>query len=496
MRTPLLFSIPGLALCSSIGFGQLNETKLTAIDGSMSQDFGAGVSTSGDYALVGAHHNGATPGSAYIFHYNGVDWVDEAKLTAKDGEAFDYFGYGVSISGDYALVGAFFDVVNGLRSGSAYVFHHDGSMWAEEAKLTASDGEEFDYFGYSVSLSGEYAIVGAFNSNDNGMGSGSAYIFRHDGTNWVEESRLRASDGTAEDYFGYSVSVAGDYAFVGASGDSGFSGSVYVFHHDGADWVEEEKLTASDGMAEDNFGIRVSISGDYALVGAPGEDDHGASSGSAYVFHYDGTRWVEEAKLTASDAEEFDSFGYAVSLSGDKALIGAYGDDDFAGSAYVFHYDGVSWVEGEKLTASDGAEADFFGDAVSLSSAHALIGAFGDDDNGEESGSAYVYSGFSATTAILVPVEVDAPTIFELFQNHPNPFNPSTVIRYGLSQKAHVWLEVFNMLGQSVAVLVDGEQAAGFHSAVFEGKGLASGVYVYRLSAGSHVQSKRLILLR
>lgn len=153
-------------------------------------------------------------------------------------------------------------------------------------------------------------------------------------------------------------------------------------------------------------------------------------------------------------------------------------------------------MEGEKLTASDGAAADFFGDAVSLSSAHALIGGFGDDDNGEESGSAYVYSGFSATTAILVPVEVDAPTIFELFQNYPNPFNPSTSIKYSVPEAGNIKLSVYNVVGEEIAVLINGYTAAGSFDVTFDASKLPSGVYLYKLKSANSVQTKKMMLLK
>ena len=142
--------------------------------------------------------NGVDSGSAYVFRYDGSDWVEEAKLTASDGAADDYFGGSVAISGDTAVVGAVCDDDNGRNSGSAYVFRYDGSDWAEEAKLTASDGAAYDYFGCSVAVSGDTAVVGASDDDDNGLDSGSAYVFRYDGSDWTEEAKLTASDGAAE----------------------------------------------------------------------------------------------------------------------------------------------------------------------------------------------------------------------------------------------------------------------------------------------------------
>ena len=389
-----------LFLAPAAAVADFENAKLTASDAAASDYFGFSVSISGDTALVGAHgddDNGSDSGTTYVIRYNGSNWVEEAKLTASDGAASDSFGISVSISSDTVLVGAMADDDNGSNSGSAYVFRYNGSNWVEEAKLTASDGAASDFFGLSVSISSNIVLVGAYGDDDNGSVSGSAYVFRYNGSNWVEEPKLTASDGAASDHFGFSVSISGDTALVGAyeDDDSGpVSGSAYVFRYNGSNWAEEMKLTASDGAASDFFGRSVSISGDTALVGSLADDDNGSSSGSAYVFRYNGSNWVEEAKLTASDGVAGDYFGRSVAIFGDIVLVGADEDDDNgsqSGSAYVFRYNGTNWVEEAKLTASDGAALDYFGRSVSTSSGTALVGSLLDDDNGSESGSAYVF---------------------------------------------------------------------------------------------------------
>jgi len=261
----------------------------------------------------------------------------------------------------------------------------------------ASDGAIGEIFGYSVSISGGTAIVGAYKDDDNGVYSGSAYVFRYDGGSWVEEQKLVASDGAVYGFFGFSVSISGDTALVGAiENDTINSGSAYVFRYDGGSWVEEQKLVASDGAASDYFGESVSISGDIALVGANGDDDEGLDSGSAYVYRYNGStdEWEEEDKLVPGDGAANDFFGGSVSISGDTALVGAKWDDDngsLSGSAYVFRYNGSTWVEESKLVPSDGASLDYFGRSVSISGDTVLVGAYRDEDNGAYSGSAYMF---------------------------------------------------------------------------------------------------------
>ena len=315
----------------------------------------------------------------------------ETKLFPLDGAADDHFGQSVAVSDGFAVIGSPEDDDSGLNSGSAYVFEWDGSAWLQEPKLLASDGAAGDLFGSAVDVNGNRAIVGA-----SGVGAdrGAAYIYRSDGSTWTEEAILIPSNGAGGDYFGSSVSIDGIFAIVGAYAPSSASGAVYVFRRTGAIWDEVAVLTASDGSASDYFGVSVSLNGNYALVGAWWDDDNGLNSGSAYVFRYDGFVWSETAKLIAADGATDDYFGFSVSISGILALIGSYGDDDGgsgSGSAYIFRRMGTDWVEEAKLNASDAASSDFFGYSVELDGEYALVGSPFDDDRGGSSGAAYLF---------------------------------------------------------------------------------------------------------
>ena len=354
------------------------------------------------------------PGSAHVFRYDGTSWVEEATLQASDGDNGDRFGFWVGLSGEVAVIGALGDddacPPNPLcDSGAVYVFRYDGTSWVEEAKLLASDAAEGGAFGFRVAVSGDVALVGAFTDDDAGDDAGAVYVFRYDGTSWVEEAKLLASDADAADHFGHAVAAAGEMALVGAlsdDDDGSNSGSAYVFRYDGTSWVEEAKLLAPDGDEGDRFGYSVAVSGDAAVVGAVEDENDCVGAlcqyGSAYVFRYDGASWVAEAKLIASDSEPFDRLGSSVAIAHDVAVIGAHGDDSLSGSAYVFRHDGTSWLLEAKLLASDRAAGDEFGFAAAVSDDTALIGAFGDDgpcvgDPDCDFGAAYVYSLTSPT---------------------------------------------------------------------------------------------------
>jgi len=256
-------------------------------------------------------------------------------------------------------------------------------------KLTASDAASGDRFGESVAISGNTAIVGSHRDDDAGGSSGSAFLF--DATTGSQLFKLTASDAAGSDQFGLSVGISGNAAIVGAKGNGdagGFSGSAYLF--DVATGNQLHKLTASDAEASDVFGISVAISGNRAIVGATGDDDDGSNSGSAYLF--DVATGNQLFKLTASDAASGDEFGGSVAISGNVAIVGAYLNDDAgngSGSAYIF--DVTTGNQLFKLTASDAISGAHFGTSVAISGTRAVVGAGTDNDVAFTAGSAYIF---------------------------------------------------------------------------------------------------------
>jgi hypothetical protein len=380
--------------------GQCEAAKLLPADGAAQDLFGASVAISENVAVVGSPQDddsGGASGSAYTFRLVDGAWIEEpAKLLAMDGSDGQFFGYAVAIDGDYAVVGAWGDDANGTNAGAAYVFRADGSVWMQQARLTASDGEAGDELGRAVAISGDVVLVGAPHTIT--AGSGAAYVFRRSGEAWAEEAKLFASDGS-DDQFGHAVSVSGDVAIIGAhqDGQAGIdAGAAWVYRYQPgrAGWVQEAKLIASDAAGGDQLGFSVAIDGEIAIVGANRDSDHGDRSGSAYIFEQDETGWTESTKLLASDGEADDHFGHSVAIEADIAIIGARWDADdgyHAGAAYVFGQIGSSWQEDAKLLAADGDAGDKLGFTVGLSGSHAIAGAFGDDDHGSDSGSAVVF---------------------------------------------------------------------------------------------------------
>lgn len=235
------------------------------------------------------------------------------------------------------------------------------SEFSQTAVLTANDGEDNDLFGESVSISDDTAIVGASYDDDH---KGSAYIFVRNGTNWIQQAKLTADDGAAEDRFGFSVSISGNKAVIGAPVDDTGKGSAYIFVRNGANWTQQAKLVASDADNFEAFGYSLSISGDTTIVSSP-LDDNGR--GAAYIFQKNNLNWTQQQKLVAGDGISNDAFGFSVSISSDTAVISAPADDTEKGSAYVFSYNGTIWGQQAKLIDNNGEPYDNFGFCVSIS---------------------------------------------------------------------------------------------------------------------------------
>ena len=438
----------------------------------------------------GDDDNGSASGSAYVFKRTGASWAQETKLLPSDGAAFDFFGKSVSISGDYAVVGAQEDDDNGTNSGSAYVFKRAGASWAQETKLLPSDGATIDVFGISVSISGDYAVVGAHRDRDNGSFSGSAYVFKRTDVTWTQEAKLLPSDGAADDQFGISVSISGDYAVVGAqeNDDNGSnSGSAYLFKRSGTSWAQETKLLASDGAAADEFGRSVSISGDYAVVGAWRDNDNGTDAGSAYLYNLHDPFVANPIQDVAAD-EDFGSIMVAL-------LDTVFDDLDLPNDSLRYS---VSVSSGLVI-------ATITGDTLWLFSVTDLNGIAEIVVTATDDSSASVSDSFNVT---ILPVGVgiddefaDIPVEFNLYQNYPNPFNPSTLIKYALPKSSTVSLVIYNLMGQEIRRWDESDAVPGYYEKIWNGTNQAgisvsSGIYIYRITTAEFIQTRKMVLLK
>lgn len=363
------------------------QAKVQASDATSGETFGSAVALSadGNMLAVGCPYDndgGASAGSAYVFTRSGATWSQQVKLQASDVAAGDNFGISVSLSasGNTLAVGsAYDDNSGGSDAGSVYVFVRSGTTWTEQTRLQASDAALANRFGNSVSLSadGRTMAVGAHNKSPGGY----VYVYMQIGVTWLEQTRLQASNPVANDRFGYSVALSADSNTVAVGAYVNDGGSVYTYtavvpNPAEITWLEQRKLTASDAVMADIFGWSVAVSSDGNTLAASAiydDNSGGTNAGSVYVFTRSGTTWTQEARIQAVDAAAYDYFGTSVALSanGNTLAVGAQGEDNLggvdAGSAYVFVRSGTSWSQQAKVQPADSAASDNFGIRVALS---------------------------------------------------------------------------------------------------------------------------------
>jgi len=610
--------------------------KLVATDRAEGDQFGICIDIDGNYAIVGADCQDkdasggnmlTEAGAAYIYYYDGNNWNQQAKLVASDRAISDYFGSSVSISGDVAIVGApiEFEDASGVNplagAGSAYMFRRSGTTWTQKAKVVASDREVDDYFGCSVSIDGNYAIVGAYAEDEDALGNneilntGSAYVFYYDGNSWSQQCKLVALDRADSDLFGRYVSISGDVAIVTAymededavgANSLQAAGSAYVFQRSGTIWSQEAKLVPSDRGVDDNFGSSVSIDGNYVIIGANREDEDASDenyvecAGSAYIFYNNGSSWSQQAKLVASIRATYDYFGSSVSISGDIAIAGVKLEDEDAseantipdaGSVYMFRRSESIWSQSEKLVAIDRFSNDQLGYSVGISGEKILIGAIYEDEDAsgentlDDAGAVYSFElepevplpitlqsfeaktnngsvvlnwttasetnnmafriyrngklltgmegagttfepkSYTFTDKTVIPgvqytyvlsdvdysntetrydekaVKImidgsDIVTEFVVNDAYPNPFNPSTTIDYQLPESRDVTMVLYDLTGRKIRTLINDVQGKGAYSVRICADNLSAGIYLCRFTAGEEVRTMKLLLMK
>ncbi|MFT7676493.1 MAG: hypothetical protein ACI8QC_000464 [Planctomycetota bacterium] len=390
-----------LLVCSALATqlqAQCSEVKLLASDGDTLDRFGYSIGIDGDTMIVPAKHDEfplADQGTAYVFDWNGSAWIESQRLAASDAQAGALFGWASHLNGDDWVVGATLHDGAGTNSGKVYAFERSAGSWTETQGLEAADAAAQDFFGRAVAVSGDYLVVGAPQQDSAGTNAGCVYVFERSAGTWAQVQQLFASDGAAEDRFGWGLDLDGDRLVVGAYlHDAGSTdrGAVYVFDLVAGSFSESAKLVPADATGE--FGWDLSLDGDLLAVGAPADAFYGQRSGAGYLYEHSAGTWSERLKFLAADGETFDRAGTSVAIEGTRMLVSSFLDDDMgssSGSIYMLEEHAGAFSVTHKLTASDGLPGDQFGRYISLSAGRLAAAGLKCDDLGADSGAAYVF---------------------------------------------------------------------------------------------------------
>lgn len=387
-------SPPVLAQCTS-----LECQKLQAPGGQFLNAYGRAASIDGNLAVVTADAE-ADHGAAYAYQFQAGQWVQIQKIVPADVATADLFGKTAAIVGQRMAIGSPQDDDGGNSSGSVYIYEFDGAVWQQVQKLVASDAQANDLFGWAVSMAGDVLAVSAIDDDDQGLDTGAVYVFRHNGVQWVEEQKLAVSTPGVTDEFGFSVATDGTVIVGGTPNHDAVAadaGAAYVFRFNGTTWVEEQKLLAGNGASDDWLGWSVAVQGDVILVGATRHDVSAADSGAVYLWVYDGASWVPTDMFSSASATSSASFGWSLALDGDRLAVGAAGNTSGQGSVYIFVENaGHDWVESCRLIGSGAPGAGSFNDSlgasVALDGMHVIGGApFADGVANADAGAAYSF---------------------------------------------------------------------------------------------------------
>ncbi|MBN2019710.1 MAG: FG-GAP repeat protein [Sedimentisphaerales bacterium] len=407
----LVFSCPVLAY--------LKQAKLVASDANASDRLGVSVAIDGQTAVVGAYQNdsnGPDAGAAYVYEFSGSAWQQHQKLVASDASAGDQFGRSVAIEANTIVVGAHYGDANDPNTGSAYVFTRSGTVWNQQQKLAALDAATDDRFGMSVSISGDTLVVGAYGDDRQ---TGAAYVFTRNDQIWTQLQKLTTSDANTGDFFGWSAAINANIIAVGAMNDDHYNppintdaGTVYIFTRSGQIWSQQAILRASDAADSDHFGCSVALDGNFAVIGAYECDINGVPNvGAAYVFEKNYTGWVEKQKLFDADTpNNGDDFGKSVAIEGDTIFAGCVNhivDGNQVGAVFEFTRTGQTWFQKDLLIAGDGNDDDNFGFSIAVSGQYLFSGAPYNDAAGLNSGSAYVFKNDDLTCDLDGDSDID-----------------------------------------------------------------------------------------
>ncbi len=418
---PNFLGAPTLQPQAAMGDANLLLTnKLNPFDGKSEDSYGAAVSLNGNTLAIGApdrDETGENSGAVYIYVKNNGTWSFQQKLIDKDGTAADNFGVSLSLWGDRLLVGSRLALDdNGVQTGAAYVYERVNQNWDLTSRIVPIAGGTEDYFGYAVALEEDVALISAPQADSTATDAGAAYIYRLSNGQWVKETTfVPPTTAKTYDFFGGAVALLGTTALVGRWSDNPVpqtnDGVVYAYVNNdvylGPGWQPQQTLIASDQAPGDTFGFSIAVYGQTAFIGAPFRTDECSHTGAVYVWTRHSGVWCEKQILVPEDKNANQLFGYSVGIFGNAGVIGSFYDDDngdYSGSAYIYGKTDNVWGESFKFVPNDGNVQQLLGSSVAIEGDTIAVGGIGDMTGGVNAGGVYVFSALEPVKAAASPL--------------------------------------------------------------------------------------------
>lgn len=386
----LLF-LPALTSAST----PILQTKLTNNDATSFVKLGSSLDISDDFALLGAPGENNDVGQACVFKRDEESWLLDSCLSPSSdlNLSVTQFGYALALSAQYAIVSAI-EPSNG-EMGIVYIFKQQNGEWIQEIELLKEGSQGADSFGSAVSISDNYAAIGAPVQSANQTAS--VYVYQKTDAGWVIDTTITPDSSFKSRRFGASLMLSGNYLIIGDYEHGRYhEGAAYIYKRDDDSWKLQASLKGGTVTRNGDYGSSVAISNNYAVIGAKSENDannkQNKKVGATYIYKREGTQWHHQMKLLATDSSKGDNFGSSVAISGDYITIGSEKDDNATGSMYLFHNNMGLWTERVKFQPQDSLEQDFFGHALAISENYFVVGAFNKNAQLNNSGAAYIYA--------------------------------------------------------------------------------------------------------
>ena len=354
-----------------------------------------------DWIAISANRDepsGENSGSVYLYRLDENIIVEEQKIFPADGDFNDYFGKSISLYGEWLAISSVYDNDNGNKSGSVYIYHLSNNYWIEYSKIVPIDGLPYDRFGYCLDIYANTLAVGSVFDDDLGENAGSVYIYSLDNNEWVFSQKIYANINNDDNNFGIKLSIYDDIVAVSsinADVDYLNQGLVDIFslHSDGI-WSYDQTILSLSPNNYDYFGISIDVYKNIIAVGAYFDDQINNNSGAVYLYEKISNNWIPIDNITSIDAYANDNFGLSLSVYDDWLVVGSIDDDNGinSGSAYIYHKENDEYIEKIKILPSDGSEYDEFSSSIYLNENNLIVGSKYDDDMGTDSGSAYLFT--------------------------------------------------------------------------------------------------------
>ena len=455
-----------------------NETKLIDSNPLFEGEFGKNFAFDGANAIVhSTDYSTIVPVNRISFLRKNINTWNQIQDIIID---TSYSGpVDVDIHGEYAVLGSAYDYDHGY----CYVFHFDGVNWNLHQSLKPFDNAEYARCGGAVSLSDNLLACGAE--------EGRVYLWKLVAGQWIPDQTIEPDNNLLGQGFGNAVEIHDNKIFVGAPFMDYLglenSGGVYIYEHNGTEWIESDMLTPMEPMEDEYFGSDIKLSGNYMIIGKFRQPIYSSIEGAAYMFFNNNGTWSEQQKIFPELVSTGSMFGRNVDIAGDYAIIGASFDSDFieeSGAALLYKREGYSWHFQSKLNAEDICARAKFGHRVSFNNNEVIISAIHDSENGTKTGALYLYP-YEQIQVKNIDNELEY-TVFKA-SNYPNPFNPRTTIRFSIASNQNVKVAVYNLKGQKVKTLLNKEIEKGTHEIIWNGdnnsgKQTGSGVYFYKIT--------------